>query len=152
MSRAVAHLAIAPARPSSVTSTLISRTSAILLGLAGAALLFAADAVLPRLVPGFPAGGSWLGQLLGAAWLGVAALNWLSQGAILGGIYGRPVVLANAAVHFISALVLLKAAQGAGFDRTLLLLALPAAVLAIVYWLLLLRGPLARDLPPQPAR
>ncbi len=79
-----------------MTSTLISVASATILLLAGLPLLFAPDAVLPR----FPVAGIWLGQLLGAAWLGVAALNWLSRSAVLGGIYGRPVVLANLALQF----------------------------------------------------
>ncbi|HEU0076918.1 MAG TPA: hypothetical protein VFQ76_04665, partial [Longimicrobiaceae bacterium] len=89
-------------------STQVSRASAGLLLAGGLALLFAPDVVLPRLVPGFPAGGVWLGQLLAAAWLALAALNWLSRAALLGGIYGRPVVLCNAAFYFIAALVLLR--------------------------------------------
>lgn len=118
---------------------MISRVSALVLLACGAAMLFAPDVVLPRLAPGYPPSALWLGQLLGAAWLGFAALDWLSQGAVLGGIYGRPVVMGNAALHFMSAMVLLKAG--------LFLVALPAAALAAVYCLLLFRGPLAGDLP-----
>jgi hypothetical protein len=55
----------------------ISRASAIVLAGAGIALLFAGDDLLPRLISGFPSQGAWLGQLLAAAWLGIAALNWL---------------------------------------------------------------------------
>ena len=86
----------------------ISRASAVLLAGAGAALLFAADDLLPRLIPGFPPQGVWLGQLLAAAWLGIAALNWLNRRARLGGIYGRPIVLTNISVYFISAMTLLR--------------------------------------------
>lgn len=120
-------------------SSMISRASAVVLLAGGAAMLFAPDLVLPRLVPGYPPAALWLGQLLGAAWLGFAALDWLSQGAVLGGIYGRPVVTANAALHFISAMVLLRTG--------LFLVAVPAVVLAIAYCLLLFRGPLAGDMP-----
>ena len=60
------------------------------------------------MVPAFPPAAAWLGQLLGAAWLGVAALNWLQRTALLGGIYGRPVVFANTVMYVVSALSLLR--------------------------------------------
>ncbi len=34
-------------------------------------------------------------QLLGAVYLGFAALNWLSRRSKIGGIFGRPLVFAN---------------------------------------------------------
>jgi hypothetical protein len=119
----------------------LSRLSAAVLFLGGAALLFAPDALLPALVPGFPPAAAWLGQLLGAAWLGGAALNWLQRGAVLGGIYGRPVVLANLALYFISALSLLRALLGGAAPPALWLALAPAAALAGAYGALLLRGP-----------
>ena len=127
-------------------STRISQASALLLLLGGLALLFLPDVVLPRLVPGFPVAGAWLGQLLGAAWLGVAALDWLARGTLLGGIYGRPVVTANAVLHFVSATSLLREGARGGAPAALWLLAAPAALLAVAWGWLLLRGPLERDL------
>jgi hypothetical protein len=127
-------------------STHVSRASAVVLLLGGLALLFAPDALLPRLVAGFPPAGAWLGQLLAAAWLGVAALNWTSQRAVLGGIYGRPVVLANAALYFISAASLARAAARGGGPAALWALLALAAAFAAAYGWLLLRGPVASDL------
>jgi hypothetical protein len=124
-----------------VISSTLSRVSAFVLLVGGTVLLFAPDAVLPALVPGFPRGAAWLGQLLGAAWLGVAALNWLQRSAVLGGIYGRPVVLANVALYFISALSLLRALLGRGAPTSLWLALAPAAILAAAYGALLVRGP-----------
>lgn len=69
------------ARIVTMVSTLVSRLSALALFLGGFTLLFAPDAVLPRFVPGFPAGGARLGQLLAAAWLGVAALDVMTIAA-----------------------------------------------------------------------
>jgi hypothetical protein len=125
-----------------VISSIVTRTSAAVLLAGGVALLFASDVLLPLLVPGFPAAGAWLGQLLGAAWLGVAALNWLHRGTLLGGIYGRPVVLANLVLYFVGALSLLRALAEPGVPRALWGLAVPLALLAVVYGVLLLRGPL----------
>lgn len=48
-------------------------------------------------------------QLLGALYLGFAVLDWMVRGILIGGIYGRPVVLANL-LHFLSAgLAMIKA-------------------------------------------
>ncbi len=126
-------------------STLISRTNAALYLVAGLALLFAPDAVLAWLAPGFPASALWLGQLLAAAWLGLAALNWLSRRLVLGGIYGRPVVFANLLATFVGAASVLRAAQRAGLPPGLLAVGLVLAALALAHGLLLLRGPFAGD-------
>ena len=117
-------------------SRIIASSSALVLAAAGTLLLFASDEVLPRLVPGISRDGAWLGQVLGAAWLGIAALNWLSRGSVLGGIYGRPIVMANAVTYFITATVLLKAPLAGAR----IVVALPAAF-ALLYGLLLFRGP-----------
>ena len=126
-------------------STHVSRASALLLAAGGLVLLFAADVVLPRLIPAFPAAGAWLGQLLGAAWLAVAALDWLTQGAMLGGIYNRPVVLTNLALHFVTAMVLAKVVAQPDTPPALWLVLAATALLAAVYGWLLLRGPAKRD-------
>jgi hypothetical protein len=131
-----------------VISSLVSRVSAALLSLAGLALLFASDVLLPAVVPGLPPAAAWLGQLLAAAWLGVAALNWLQRAAVLGGIYGRPIVIANLALYFVSALSLFRALVSAGTPSALWLALAPSAVLAAVYGALLLRGPFDQLQPP----
>lgn len=122
-----------------VVSSAVSRASAAVLGSGGLALLFAADVLLPALVPGLPPTAAWLGQLLGAAWLGVAALNWLQRGAVLGGIYGRPVVFANLVLYSVTALSAARALPAGG--PGLWLVVAPAAAGAAVYGALLFRGP-----------
>lgn len=123
-------------------SSAVSRVSAAVLLTGGLALLFGADALLPRLAPGVPPTAAWVGQLLAAAWLGVAALNWLHRGTLLGGIYGRPVVFANLVLYFVSALSALRALPAGG--PRLWFVAGPAAALAVVYGALLFRGPFDR--------
>jgi hypothetical protein len=123
-----------------VISAFISRASALWLACVGFALLFAPDAALPRLVAGYPPSGLWLGQLLGAAWLGLAALNWINRRLILGGVFGRPIVLANAIHYFISAMVLVRAVSRQ-HETSVELMAIPAITLAVAYGALLFRGP-----------
>ena len=117
--------------------------------LGGAALLFGADVVLPRLIPAFPPAGAWLGQLLAAALLAVGALDWLGRSTLLGGIYGRPVVMANAVLYFVAAMVLLKVVTRGGAPAALWLVVVPVVAFAGIYGWLLLRGPIERDLELQ---
>ena len=49
-----------------------------------------------------------LPSLLGAAYLGFAAMNWIARHNVLGGIYGRAVVAANQTHFVIGALTLAK--------------------------------------------
>lgn len=128
-----------------MTSRTISTTSALVLLISGVTFLFAPDVILPRIAPGFPTSALWIGQLLGAGWLGLAALNWVGRLNMLGGIYGRPTVFANTALYFVSALVLLRAASRAPSSTALWLLAAPAVVLAIAYGWLLYRGPIEKE-------
>ncbi len=130
-------------------STQISRASTGFLVLGGISLLFAPDVVLPRIIPNFPLAGAWLGQLLGASWLSVASLNWLSQSALLGGIYSRSVVMANAVLYFIAATVLLKVVLRSDTPVALWFLFVPIVLFAGIYSWLLLRGPFERDLSGQ---
>jgi hypothetical protein len=124
-----------------MVSSIVSRSSATLLLLGGLAFLFLPDAVLMTLVPGYPPAGAVVGQLVGAAWLGLGVLNWVQRAAILGGIYGRPVVLANFVAHAVGALSVARAIFGTGASSALWIVFVPIALLAVVYAALLLRGP-----------
>ena len=126
-------------------SSLISRASASFLGAGGLALLFAPDVVLPRLIPGFPLAGVWIGQLLAASWLEMAALNWLNRSALLGGIYARPVVVANALFYFVSAMVMLRKVTTQSAPAAVWVIVAPVVLFAALYGWLLLRGPIASD-------
>jgi len=47
-------------------------------------------------------------QLAGALYVAFAMLNWSAKGALLGGIYGRPIVLANFTHFAVGAIALVK--------------------------------------------
>ena len=128
-------------------STRLLRTSALLLAMTGVILLFAADEILPWLAPGTPASAGWLGQVLGAALLALAWLDSLHQKSLLGGIYGRPILLPNVTFHLIASLSVLRAAIRPSASSTALwVLGGALGLLAIAYGWLMLRGPLERDL------
>lgn len=79
---------------------------AIALAAVGVGLLFGGTQTVGVLFRGSDANP--LGALLGAALVGVGAMTWIARRSLLGGIYGRAVVVGNQ-VHFVvGALVLLK--------------------------------------------
>ncbi len=121
-------------------SCIIMCVSAMWLAIGGVVLLFAPSEVLAMLVPGFPHEAAWIGQLLGAAWLSVAVLDWLQRRALLGGIHGRPVLLANFALYFIGAMSLVGAVR-AGAPWLLWLLCAVMLLLAIAFGVLMRYGP-----------
>lgn len=82
--------------------------TALVLALLGGALLLAPAETGAAILPG--AAAPILAQLLGAALLGFAAMNWTARGSALGGIYGRAVVAANQTHFMIGALVLVRRA------------------------------------------
>ena len=124
----------------------ISALVALGLLLLGAALVFA-PAEAAALVTGRGDAPDLAFSLLGAALVGLGAMNWMARRAPIGGIYGRPVLTANLAHFVIGGLALLRVGlDGAG---TGWLWALCAAYLAgaAFYGALLFSGPKAEGPP-----
>ena len=108
--------------------------SAVLFGVSGFGTLFAPDDVARLL--GLSAGAE-LVQLLGAALLGIATMNWTARGLPVGGIYGRAVTAGNQVHAFIGAMVLLRYTFSTGGPAGMWVLT-AVYVLAAVYfsWLM----------------
>ncbi|MDT0631063.1 hypothetical protein RQM47_02085 [Rubrivirga sp. S365] len=121
---------------------------AVLLAAAGAVFLFVPDIVFPDARAGGPA--ALAAQLFGAALLGFAALCWAGRGALLGGIYGRPIVVGNQAFAVVGTLVVLGGLPpeaGPGLWGLLAVLVFGAALWSV----LLFRSPRRDGPPPRPA-
>jgi hypothetical protein len=73
--------------------------SSVLLGLAGLLLTFNPEALLVFLHTEPNKLNLLLVQVTGSLYFGFAMLNWMAKGSIIGGIYNRPLVVANS-VHF----------------------------------------------------
>ncbi|MEA2560090.1 MAG: hypothetical protein QOH06_1594 [Acidobacteriota bacterium] len=58
-------------------------------------------------------------QLLGAAVFSLAMLNWMNRYSLMGGIFGRPLVVVNFANSAISALMLVHLARRDGVSTAL---------------------------------
>lgn len=125
-----------------MTSTRLTHVSLVILGAAGGTLLFAGAEVLPTVFGGPDA---WLAQLVASGWLGVAMLNWLHRRSIVGGIHGRPLVMANLMTYLVVSTTLVKASGSPLPESVRLGGAAVAGVLAMVYGWLMMRGPFAAD-------
>ena len=70
-------------------------------------------------------------QVCGALYIGFAFLNWYLRGFVIGGIYNRPLALANLLHFAVVAITLLKAAPA--FD-SLILWAIAGAYVVFAAW------------------
>ena len=128
-------------------SSHLTRASALLLGVAGFAFVFAPREMLALLAPGTPRTAAWIGQLLGAALVGLACLNWFNRHTLLGGIYARAVVLANTMFYLVGALSIFGASGALTATRPMAQgVAGVLGIFAACYAWLLFRGPLERDI------
>ena len=69
-------------------------------------------------------------QIAGALYIGFAFLNWFARGALLGGIYGRPILLANFAHFAVAAIMLMKLVLAGEHGAAVLAVTLVYAVVA----------------------
>jgi hypothetical protein len=80
--------------------------SALIMGLTGIILLFFPQEVSHYL--NLNEANSIFFQIFGSLYFGFAMVNWTAKGSLLGGIYGRPVVIGNFTHFTIGALSLIK--------------------------------------------
>ncbi|WP_111610675.1 hypothetical protein [Algoriphagus yeomjeoni] len=91
-----------------MNTKLVMTSSAILMYAAGIILTFAPDLILEVLKLNPDQISLFLMQILGALYFGFGMLNWMNKGRPIGGIYNRPVAIANLSHFMIAGLALLK--------------------------------------------
>jgi|SRR5690625_3205451 len=130
------------------SSGIVMRASSAMLGLAGLVCLFLPEAVADALA--VPAGDGLPVQLAAAGLLALAALDWLTRSSLLGGIYGRPIVVANF-VNFGVLTLVLASAQLASPTTAGIVAAGVSALFWAAFTYVLLSSPRAvrrREAPP----
>ncbi|QCK17024.1 hypothetical protein DCC35_06790 [Mangrovivirga cuniculi] len=80
--------------------------SALTLGISGISLLFFPDEIMHKLSGNNQY--SIILQVIGALYFGFAMSNWTSKNSILGGIYGRAIVIGNLSHFMIGGILILK--------------------------------------------
>ena len=111
-------------------------TTSLVLGLAGIVALFAPESVLAMLGATITKPLSVLVQVIGTLYFSIALMNWTAKDSIIGGIYARPVSLANFAHFFSGTLVLAKYFFSNSLNVPILLMLIVYVILALFfYWL-----------------
>ena len=82
--------------------------SAIILALIGISLIFIPKEILDYLELSVSETLQLLMQIIGSFYFAFAILNWMSKGSIIGGIYNRPIAMANLTHFVIAGLALIK--------------------------------------------
>ena len=82
--------------------------SSVTMGCLGVVLSFAPDVLLNVLNITNNSNALILVQILGALYFSFGILNWMTKDNLVGGIYNRPIVLANFAHYLTGSLALLK--------------------------------------------
>ena len=119
-----------------MNTKLLMTSSSLLLGLAGIFALFAPDVLLAMFSAPLADPLSVLIQLMGALYFSMAMMNWTAKDSAIGGIYARPVSLANFAHFFIGTLLLARYVLSNAFHVSILLMLVVYAIFAsIFYWL-----------------
>ena len=122
---------------------LLLTASAVFLILFGAVLNLAPEEAAAT--AGLEGGSALPWQLLAGALIGVGVLNAYSRGRPFGGIYGRPLGLANLLLFVVGAFALGRAASGGKASPTVwTLLVIYAAFAAAFVWVVFADGPKLR--------
>lgn len=125
-----------------MNTKIIMVTSAIGYGLIGATLLFVPLEVLVYLDLETSILIKVLLQLLGAFYFSFAFLNWMTKQSRIGGIYNRPIAIANFSHLLIAGLTLIKVlCQNLDLPTGIWVFTILYAVYAIAFGILLFNDP-----------
>jgi hypothetical protein len=91
-----------------MNTKIVMTASAMVLGIAGIALTFIPGEIARYFALEDSVSFILIGQILGALYFGFAMLNWMTRTSIIGGIYNKPIAVANFIHFFIAGLALTK--------------------------------------------
>ena len=123
-----------------MNTKILMTSSSLILAVAGIFTLFAPDVLLSALGVVVTAELSVLVQLLGALYFSFALMNWTAKDSAIGGIYARPVSLANFSHFFAGTLLLVKYLFSNEFNLPILLILILYAIFAVVFYWLVFRA------------
>lgn len=125
-----------------MNTKLLMRANALTLGLIGVSLSFLPQEITSVLTL---QSDPIILQLLGALYIGFAMLNWMNKEKILGGIYGRPIVMANFAHFMIGAMALIKFTMKGTDSNVLLVLTGLYAIFGLAFAFMAFTHPKLKD-------
>jgi Na+-driven multidrug efflux pump len=120
-------------------------SASIVLGVTGIALSFFPQEITTLLNAHITTTLTVILQLLGSLYFGFAMLNWLAKDSLLGGIYNRPIVVANVTHFVIGALALLKVLSQ-NQEMVIWIMAIGYAFFAILFSLVMYKNPEKKEM------
>lgn len=87
---------------------LLLTSTAMLMGVMGVSLSFMPDEILAATKTPVSVLLVLLLKITGALYVGLAIINWMSRGVIMGGIYARPLAMGNLLHFFAGAMALIR--------------------------------------------
>jgi len=117
--------------------------SALFLALTGVSFTFFPIEIANHIGLGSAKSAQLVVQISGALYFGFAMLNWMAKGSIIGGIYSKPLVIANLSHFFIGGLALIKGLASNNIDRSpgFMIFAGIYSIFAILFGILFVRHP-----------
>ncbi len=92
-----------------MNTKLIMNVSSFFLGIFGLAFLFAPEETINLL--NIKIDQSYVIQLMGSAFIALGIINWMARSIVLGGIYGRAIIVGNLLNYLTGSFVLIKNAS-----------------------------------------
>jgi len=120
--------------------------SAIILALIGISLIFLPKEILDYLELSVSDTLELLMQIIGSFYFAFAILNWMSKGSIIGGIYNRPIAMANLTHFVIAGLALIKGIlANPSFSYIIWSIAIIYSIFAIFFGIAAFRQPVSEN-------
>ena len=119
-----------------MNTKLLMTSSSLALGLAGIVSLFAPDSLLSILNAPITRQSLLSIQMMGALYFSFALMNWAAKDSAIGGVYARPVSLANFGHFLIGTLLLAKYQLSNEFNPSIAVMLIVYAIfVSLFYWL-----------------
>ena len=120
--------------------------SAIILALIGISLIFFPKEILDYFELSVSDTLELLMQIIGSFYFAFAMLNWMSKASLIGGIYNRPIALANWTHFFIAVLALIKGVlANPSLSYVIWLIAIIYSIFAILFGIVLFKHPVSEN-------
>ena len=121
-------------------------SSAIILALIGISLIFFPKEILDYFELSTSDTLELLMQITGSLYFAFAMLNWMSKGSIIGGIYGRPIAIANLTHFVIAGLSLIKGIMAnPGLSYVIWSIAIAYSIFAILFGIVAFKHPVSKN-------
>ncbi len=118
----------------------------MILGATGIILTFAPDVVLNNINIETNPTSLLLGQVIGGLYFGYSMLNWMTKESLIGGIYNRPIAVANFTHFLIAGLAISKSLiSNAELPITLWVAGLVYVTFGLLFIIILFRHPVSSN-------